>query len=353
MATEQAAMATEQAAKATEQAAKAPTPYQLSLFYYDVTERYSNVVHLYHEIPKYVCGAPRDQVHLDSIERIFKVDEVEYRVVLHPARIKVPDKNGVMVGTKELFIGSREELVEDAILKIAIEKRRLYSMAKANTTQVRVTVYEIQCELKKTNHLYSYDEIKEAIQVLGNAKMIIEEVGGEAKWGSSTYPEFMLSTDSRQQPGFVQLHPLMAEGIKRGQFSQYDYTLAMSLPGRYARRLYKVLAAKFTWARTGGEPYTIYLNSFLSKHGFKLYDRITDNAKFFRQSLESLQQARIIAKWVEKKPKRVGRRISDFSYELHAHPAFGLAMKRSQGIKTEIQAKLEPPSKPQADLHDY
>lgn len=315
----------------------APAPYQLSLFYYNVEEQYSNVVQLYNEIPKYVCDAPRDQKHLESLERDFTVEGVEYRTVLHPARIKIKDKDGKMIGTKELFIGTREELVEDAITKIAIDKRRLFTLS--DTTRINITIREIQAELKRTKHQYSYEEIKEAIQVLGGARMIIEEVGGDGTWGVSTYPEFMLSTDTDEPYGFVQLHPLMSEGIKRGLYTQYDYALAMSLNGRYARRLYKLLAAKFTWARAAGDPFKLNLNSFLTKHGFKQYERITDNAKMFRQSLESLKDAKIIHSWVEE-PKRKGRKTIDFVFKLHATPEFGISMWRSQGIKKDIKKKI-------------
>ena len=316
----------------------APVPFQLSLFYFEVKEQYSNVVQLYNEIPKYVCDAPRDQKHLESIEREFKVDGTSYRVVLHPARIKINDEAGKMKGTKELFIGTREELVEDAITKIAIAKRRLYTLA--DTTRVKITIHEIQIELKRTNHQYSYEEIKEAIQILGGARMVIEEIGGEGIWSVSTYPEYMLSSDSSEPFGFVQFHPLLSEGIKRGLYSQFDYDLAMELPGRYARRLYKLLAAKFKWAHPTREPYVVNLAAFLSRHGFKQYDRITDNAKLFRQALEALKASKVVIAWKEKSKKK-GRKTVDFEYSLRPTPEFASATRRSQGIAKEIKEKLE------------
>ena len=324
------------AKKKPAQAVTIITETQLGLFSFDVPEHYSNVVQLYHEIPKYVCDAPRDQKYLDSLSREFVVDKVKYRVVLHPARLEVKGEDGQKI-TKEFFVGIREELVEDAITKIAIDKQRLFILL--DTTRISFTIRDVQNELKRTNHLYSYEEIKEAIQVLAGARMVIEEVGGEGQWGTSTYPEFMLSTDSKTGEGFVQLHPLMAEGIKRGLYSQYDYSLAMALPGRYSRRLYKLLAAKFTWARATGDPFTLHLVAFLERHGFKVYERITDNAKQFRQCLEALKAAKILMSW-EEEPKKKGRKIVDFKYSFRPTPEFSIAMRRAQGIKNEIAGKL-------------
>ena len=310
-----------------------PVPIQLSLFYYDVSENYTNVINLYHEIPKYVCDAPRDSKHLDTIERTFKVKGSIYNIALHPARIKDAEGN-----TVEQYIGIREEVVEDAITKIAVDKKRLFVLQ--DTTRIRVSIREIDTELRRIGKTYSYQEIKDAILVLAGARMVIENDKGKAVWSTSTYPEIMLSTDAEDGQGFVQLHPLVCEGIKHGLYIQIDYTLAMGLPGRYSRRLYKLLATKFTWAGMACKPFDVHLKSFVDKHGFKVYARITDNAKMFRESLKVLQAKSIIMKWKET-PKKKGRKTVDICYSIFPAPSFVRAMKRGQGIKNQIQTKLE------------
>ncbi|MBI9095252.1 MAG: hypothetical protein JEY71_10250 [Sphaerochaeta sp.] len=320
------------------QAQPAPTSYQLSLFSYDVVEQYSNVALLYGEIPKYVCDAPRDKKHLDSIERDFVVDGTRYRVVLHPARLKVKGGDGSMTNTIELFIGGREELVEDAITKIAIDKRRLYTIS--DTTRIKITIAEIQTELKRMKHTLSYEQIKESIQVLSGARMILEDLSGEAVWSTSTYPEYMLSSESQDGQGFVQLHPLVAESIKRGFYLQYDYALGMSLTGRYSKRLHKMLSQKFLWANPNREPFVVHLRWFLGNDGFTRFKRFTDNGREFRKGLESLVSKRVLLRW-EEVPKKEGRTIVDYTYTLWPTPEFCRGVIRSNSIRKDVRRMLE------------
>jgi len=323
---------------------KLPVPsahlaHQLSLFYYDVGDEYSNMVELYNEIPKYVHDEPTDRNHLESREREFKANGILYKVVLHPARIKIRDsKTGMMIGTKEMFIGTREEFVEDAITKIAIENKSLFELK--DTTRVAVTIGQIQQELKRISHSYSYSEIKEAIQVLGGARIILEDEKGEAVAGTSTYPEFLLSTDAQDGRGYVQLHPLVSQHLKEGLFRQINYELCMGFKSRYARRIYKQLSLRFYGATYRQPPINIYLKSFVNRHGFVVYSKLSDNAKKFRIGLDELKAAKVIESFVEEHKKQ-GRKIVDYNFRLNVHFRFvRKELIRANGIRKKVNEKL-------------
>lgn len=310
--------------------------HQLSLFSWDVGENYSNIVELYNEIPKYVHNVSMEESHLESKERSFKVGGKLYKVILHPARIKIQDpETGKLAGTKEMFIGTREEFVEDAITKIAIENKCLFELK--DTTRVFVTIRQIQEELKRIKRSYSYEEIKEAIQVLGGARIILEDENGDAVAGTSTYPEFQLSTESKDGRGYVQLHPLVSEYIKVGLYRQIDYELCMRFKSRYARRIFKFLNLRFSGVRYGQPPIDIYLRAFIGRHGFTLYSRLSDNAKQFKVGLRELVNAEVLESWAVERKKGLN---ADYVFKLIVHSKFSLSMMRANGIKKGVQKKL-------------
>jgi len=301
----------------SQQARCAPSPQQLSLFAFEVEEKYSQFIELYNEIPKYVYDAPRDQQHLDSIKRTFTVDGVRYKVVLHPARVEVTEgtKDEKTVVTKELFIGAREDLIEDALLKVALDNNSFFTFGC--DTRVAFVLEQIYQELKATGHTFSRNEIKEALSVLRGASMIIDsEEGGH--WEYSTYPELVMSDANQGRMGFVQLHPLASESIRVGHYRRSAYALLMSLPGRYTRRIGKILDSKFTWAelgKHGNKPYTIHLVHFLGKYGFKFYARLSDNAKSFKAGLEILKKKGIVRDYVVNATKVKGKTV-DYTYDI-------------------------------------
>ncbi|MGI8545365.1 MAG: hypothetical protein ACR2MD_18060 [Aridibacter sp.] len=103
---------------------------------------YSNTIELYDFIPKYVWGkAERIQgKFLEPIEREFNCRGQSYQVRIAPARIK--DADGI---SRDYFPGKREELVEDALRKIATAGQGIFLDDEAGVT---FTLYQLQQELK-------------------------------------------------------------------------------------------------------------------------------------------------------------------------------------------------------------
>jgi len=316
------------------------TDYQLSLFYYDVTAQYTNVVDVYGEIPKYVHDQQlgKQPESLKSIQRHFTANGERYSLVLHPAKIEVLDVSGELERTWEAFPGTREELVEDAIMKIAIRKRSIFTLK--DTTRVPVGLYEIEKELKDCGHTMAWADIKNSLRILNGARMVLRK-DNKVTWSTSTFPEILISSEADgDEIGYVQLHPLVVEGIKSGMYLQIDYDLSMRLRGKYTRKIYKRLACKFHWAgKPASDPFRIGLCSFLDKHSFKLYGRLSDNAKAFRSALDELKDQDLVGSFEERQIKQ-GNKTVDYEYFIKATPKFAGMWRRTSGIANDVQRKL-------------
>src|ERR1044071_1803761 len=95
-------------------------PIQLSLFeLLEITDRdYSNSIELYDFIPKYFWGKVEREngKYLQPVTRPFVHKGINYEVIVKPASVKARD--GVF---RHFFPSKREELVEDALRKLACE----------------------------------------------------------------------------------------------------------------------------------------------------------------------------------------------------------------------------------------
>jgi hypothetical protein len=105
-------------------------------------EKYSNTIELYDAVPKYFSN-PRlmdrmrkDGKYLPMLERLFKHRGEMYTVKIWPARLE--DRQG---GEKHYYPGPREELVEEALRKLACD--HLNGVYLGDLAGVQFTLYEL------------------------------------------------------------------------------------------------------------------------------------------------------------------------------------------------------------------
>ena len=132
---------------------------------------YSNSIELYDTMPKYhIGGVEREKgkkvESLPILTREFIHRSKHYKIDIAPAPI-VDKKSGKTI---YYYASQREELVEDALRKIAT-KGRVREFVDKNEIKVGVifSYYEVQQELEKMGHGYSIAEIKIAIEILSKA----------------------------------------------------------------------------------------------------------------------------------------------------------------------------------------
>ena len=137
-------------------------PQQLVLFQTflpedDPDEKFSNTIEFYDAIPKYFSN-PRlmesmrkDGIYLPRLERDFQHRGETYKVTIRPARLA--GRDGM---DKEYYPGPREELVEEALRKLACE--RLNGVYLDDQAGVQFTIYELHKELRSRGHGFRPDE---------------------------------------------------------------------------------------------------------------------------------------------------------------------------------------------------
>ena len=240
-------------------------PLQLSLFrLFDKEKDYSHTVELYDFIPKYVWGKSNriEGKFLEPITREFVCMKTPYKVVLLPARIQT--KTGDYI---DYFPGKREELVEDALRKLMSDVQGVFLDDAAGTT---FTLYQLQTELKNRGHSYSYDQLKESLEILAKTDIELESEDKETKIIFRAIETLGLSGKDGETQTFVRFSPLVTQSIKKGTFRLINYEKVMSYKTIIARQLHKRMSHFYTQASLT-EKYNILLSTIIRDFGLTRY----------------------------------------------------------------------------------
>jgi hypothetical protein len=125
-------------------------------------------------MPKYYWGKVERIAgrFLESLEREFECRGVKYKIQISPASIVDPD------GVERYYYPSkREELVEDALRRLATTEKGLFLDDKAAVT---FTLYQLQQELKANGHSYSITQIKDALLICKKTNITVSTEDGKA-----------------------------------------------------------------------------------------------------------------------------------------------------------------------------
>ena len=175
----------------------------------------------------------------------------ELKAVIQPAWIQDKDDD-----IKGYYPSANEELVEDALRKIAAEQDRGYFDKAGYRSGVVFTLYMLREELKKRGHARSYQQIVLSLRILARSTIEISAMDGKDGEGFTITPYFSgLAAVSRgklaedpQARWIVQFHPLVTQAIDVLKYRQFNYAQMMSHCTQLARWLHKQLSLKFTFA---------------------------------------------------------------------------------------------------------
>jgi hypothetical protein len=268
---------------------------------YDTAERttrnrYSNTIELYDFTPKYVWGKQKriQGKFLDTIKRPFVCRGQQYTVTVSPARIE--GKDGIF---RDHFPGKREELVEDALRKIATRGNAVMFDELAGVT---FTFYELQQELKRNGHSYSINELKDALKICGGTHLTITSTDGSSVLMSSVFECIGLHTreewkgSGKKTRAFVRFNSLVTQGITNRQFRLYDYDKTMRYTNVIARQLHKRMTHHYKQA-SYSSPYTITLTTIIRDFGLTLYTQLRDNLRDVEQALQEMQAQNVVMRY--------------------------------------------------------
>ncbi len=175
----------------------------------------------------------------------------ELKATIQPAWIQQDDNN--IIG---YYPSANEELVEDALRKIATEQYHGFFDKPNYRSGVVFSLHMLREEMKKRGHTRSYQEIILSLKILARSSVEIittDGIDGEGFSISSYFPSLSavskskIATDPKAK-WLVQFHPLVTQAIDALAYRQFNYAQMMSHHTQLARWLHKQLSLKFTFA---------------------------------------------------------------------------------------------------------
>ncbi len=325
---------------------KQEKPIQLTLFelLLPSDKPYSNTVELYDFIPKYHWGKVErvDGTFLRSLDRQFECRGRNYQVTIQPASLK--DRNGE---EKYYYPSKREELVEDALRKFAVEGQGLFLDDAAGVT---FTLHQLQQELASNGHSYSKDQIKDALLICAKTNLTVTSEDGSAILVSSLFETLGLQTredwlsQSQDSRAFVRFNPLVTEGIKARKFRQFNYEKSMSYKNVIARQLHKRMSHHYTQASITHH-YAINLSTIIRDFGLTAYERLSHNLRDVETALSEMLEKGVILNYrVDKTLDSAQRnKMTEAKITITPHPQF--VSEVMQANKYQTVAKKFPAEK--------
>lgn len=261
-------------------------------------ESLSNTIDIWDSIPRYSISRQemnkrRDENgNLPLLRLNFSYRGQSYTADIQPAKIRDNDK------VIDYYPSATEELVEDALRKIATRQNGGFFEKQPIRSGVAFSLYELRKELSERGHTRSYQEIILSLMIL--QKSHIEIRLGEGKGESFVAANYLPAlaavsqkqlADDPEAKWVAQFHPLVARSIDQLTYRQFNYVTMMELPTQLARWIHKLLSIKFTFASFTGNPFeirytTIKRDSNLLNRGREIDNRCdVDNA--FKRLMES------------------------------------------------------------------
>jgi hypothetical protein len=297
---------------------------------------YSNSFALYDLAPKYVFYAEKREAgkYLPVVERSFEYADIGYEIQVRPARLKV---DGVEC---EHYPGEREQVVEEALRRIAIERRRTSMIDES--VGLRFSLYELRQELTRVGHAFTIAEIKDAIEVCHLANVSIRKVGASKPMVSASI--FPIRAVNEPQPGgdvisYVTFNPLVTEAIRSLSFRLINYEISMRLRSSVARWLHKRLSHCYVQASVTGGYYNINASTIVRDSGMGAYKRERDAFRTVERAISELKAAGIISTFKTTDIRGPRQRLEEVKYMLFPSSAFAQEMKRANWMQGQVQEK--------------
>lgn len=341
-------------------------PQQLSLFELLPHEKkYSNTIEFYDALPKYYWDKAKRYATQDDLDkpdgRTFRFENFDYYIEIVPAVVKVYDRATKSEKLKVIYPGKREELIEQALRKIATQGRtKFYTFGKGEEgVGLAFTLYEVQKELNKQGHHFSINEIKEGVYVCSRATIVIYDDATRKKTKEFNYmrikglEEFEdIKKQRKNAYALVIFNELVSSHILKGKYRLINYDKNMSLRRDLARYLHRRLSSRYRQARFD-TPYSIKLLRLLNDSGVSIYHSLSKNISELQKSFADLQEKQIILKYQVERlyDPNNKRKIVDADITLYPHPEFVSEVRKANVREKEvIEGLSQLPSGPTAHL---
>lgn len=299
----------------------------------DEKDRLSNTIDLWDSIPKYCVsqqamnGLRTKEGFLPGLEKTFVYQNNEYKIRITAALIVTEEGD-----EKAFYPSANEELVEDALRKIAAEHQQGFFNDADYTSGTVFTIHLLRGELSRRGHTRSYYEIVKSLKILSGSHIEIILPSGKGFAKTSFLPS--LTAVSRhnlnEDPAakwFVHFHPLVTQCIDTLRFRQYNYHQMMSHSTQLSRWLHKKLSHNYTNA-SSFIPYQIWLSTIRRDSGMLEYKRPGDGLRKLESAFSELKDNTVLLSFTREEEIRGDRnKIIDIKFSLIPHQDFVKAIK--------------------------
>jgi len=287
-------------------------------------DRLSNTIELWDSIPKYAVSQQAmnkirtKEGYLPRLEKEFVYKNRSYKVRVSPAIIDAEEG-----ADKAFYPSANEELVEDALRKIAAEQHKGFFDRPTLESGVVFSINLLRQELKKRGHTRSYHEIVRSLNILVGSNIEISLPDGTGFAKTSYLPALAAVSKARlaEDPNarwVAHFHPLVTQSIHSLSYRQYNYHIMMSHSTQLARWLHKRLSHNYVNA-SYTMPYTVLLSSIRRDSGLLEYSRANDVVRKFENALQELIEHQVLLSFEREEQRGARNKIIDVKYSLLPH----------------------------------
>lgn len=346
------------------------SPGQLSLFdawLEAAGPDHSRTLEVYDALPKFSLVHEREtEQNLREWNNVV-IGQHTVRVTMSAAILSssaIPGDPDRPVRGRVIFPGVREELVERALRKMAVqrqvESREALDQLGNRIVSLDFTLFQLRQELADSGHHYRLAQIREALEVLRGCRYSIEGLQDDWLIGKGPYPllyiEYRRKRDDQdgQRSYYRAVFPPMASrAILSAAWYPINYGRLMQLRTPLARWIAERMNHSYRQAEKHatlkGRGYYLYLSRILAESGIVPEARLRDNAQRVRQSLTELQQTgflSIIDPYLEEpfyeNSKRRGRpTLKDIRWTLYPSNVFAEEIIAGNAAMFRLRQRLQ------------
>lgn len=317
----------------------------------DERDQLGNAFDLWDSVPRFSITRKRqEEMRLPSgalpiCTIAFKYRGNEFKILIRPARLKDP----ITEVETEYYPGAREELVEHALRKIAVDDG--FYDADGFRSGCRFTLHRLRTHLADQGHTLRYDELTEALDILSLSNIDIqgETEDTEVCYTRMNYLSLLARvskkdssiSNSQDSKWLIQFHPLITNSISNLTYRQFNYRRLMKCRTQLSRWLISQLVLKYTQAAL--------TNSFVMRYStikrdsalLEGYKRERDAIATLEESWDELKSLGVLTSHTKTEERGKRSKIVDVVYTIFPSPEFTAEQKASNRRLIDSKKSLD------------
>jgi len=297
----------------------------------------SNTFDLWDSVPRYAMS--RQQMDKIRKEKGFlSLQHIAFQYRQRPFEVRIQAARIYDEKTKtetDYYPSASEELIEDALRKIAAEQRNAFFDKPNYRSGVVFSLHMLREELKLRGHTRSYQQIVLSLNILARSTIEIRATDGDKGEGFSVSGYFSgLSavskhklTEDPEAKWIVQFHPLVTQAIDTLSYRQFNYAQMMSHSTQLARWLHKQLSLKWIFA-SFTSPFEMRYSTIKRDSALlNSYGRERDAITSLDAAWDELKKGGVLMKTEKSEVLGIRNKLEDVVYTLTPSIAFVAEMK--------------------------